>query len=64
MEKITIDSLQDNLGDVLIFAKRLAEKVGRGKGGREMSLCITNIEQAYMWLMASRRIQETGEDIQ
>lgn len=31
-------------------ARTLSDHVGRGTGGREVSLCITNLQQANMWL--------------
>lgn len=44
------------LTDVLASVQSTASSVGRGPGGREMSLVITNLQQAGHWLHDAKDI--------
>lgn len=40
------------------FAAQLQTQVGRSEGGREISLVITKIDEAMLWLAAFNKSQE------
>jgi hypothetical protein len=43
------------------YADYGAELIARGTGGREVSLCITKLQEARMWANEARRILEASE---
>jgi hypothetical protein len=45
-----IDELKAEISMCLGMADTLSQHVGRGKGGREISLTITQLQQASHWL--------------
>ena len=58
-----ISELKAQMGMCLGMARSLAEHVGRGTGGREISLTITQLQEAGHWLHdASELLQPSGID--
>ena len=51
-----IAELAEALLEALVEARAVAEKIGRGAGGREMSLTITKIQEAQHWLTATATV--------
>lgn len=58
-----IDKCLTELEIALKDLKSAADTVGRGPGGREVSLAITNLQQAEHWLKDAKDIleQEQGK---
>jgi len=47
------------IADARNAAERLAENINRGRGGREVALAITKLEEAALWLgQAALRVSE------
>jgi hypothetical protein len=57
-----IDEASSYLNGALVDARKLADRIARGTGGREVSLAITNLQQAGMWLkQAAAEIDAVGK---
>jgi len=41
---------QAHLNHSLVDARKIAEQINRGTGGREVALAITKLQEAKMWL--------------
>jgi hypothetical protein len=54
-----IEALRADIGGCISTSHVLASHVGRGIGGREVSLAITKLQEAAMWL---RQASELWQD--
>lgn len=45
-----------HIGEAIDAAKKLAESINRGPGGREVALVITKLEEAALWLRQAQEI--------
>ncbi len=43
-------------------AEQLSEVIGRGRGGRELALVRTKLDEANLWLGACRSVRAAGLD--
>lgn len=51
---IPIATVRESIERALEQTRELAKAVGRGEGGREVSLTITKLEEAQLWLSKVR----------
>ena len=51
-------ALQKEAAALYTSAQKLADLIKRGKGGREVSLAITKIQEAQSWLLIADRLLE------
>lgn len=61
-ETAKIKGLRVDINTAIASAKHIADThIQRGPGGRELSLCITNLQQARMW--AGEALGEIGHKL-
>jgi hypothetical protein len=54
---MSIENAKKQLSEAIYQLKLAQVGVGRGAGGREVSLAVTNAEQAEHWLLAAEQAQ-------
>jgi hypothetical protein len=54
---MSIEKAKKQLGEAIYQLKLAQVGVGRGAGGREVVLAVTNAEQAEHWLIAAEQAQ-------
>lgn len=56
VEKSVVSVAHDKINEAIGALKEAQKDFGRGEGGREASLAVTNAEQALMWLERGTRL--------
>jgi hypothetical protein len=59
---MSIEAAKKKLSEAIYELKLAQVGVGRGAGGREVALAVTNAEQAEHWLLAAERLHNKPSD--
>lgn len=55
---MSLDNAKQKASEAIYALKQAQVGLGRGAGGRELALAVTNAEQAELWLGAAERARD------